>query len=402
MQVQLKKALFFPQNKTHIDNMLPVAKQLVGKGYDIFFLDASLVYNQYIYEKDFKFNKIDLSLRLDKAFAFLSFFEKIQFIKRYKIELLDYNFETFDSFIYGNDGALQRVLIDKYKSKKHFLILDGIISDYSFSFVNIIRYSNNKFFDIKDFIRRRCKKILNLVFAYLPYNYYLPSDVGCSHLTKVFVISDYVSRHIRSQVLRDTQVIVSGMPRYKFLKDCNSMIAEEKIKILYITQGYIWHNEYENDRLQHETIKKLIQNLEKNKLDFKYQLTVRVHPRDNIGSYNYLYKKKWIILEDMSTDIYTSINDNDIVLGVNSTVLLEAMAIGKKVIFLFLNNQYWRFRRSFLNHNIFHKAFSFEQFMSQIIDFNIDSNKSMRFDYFFYPNAEKSIDIIVNEITEND
>ena len=117
--------------------MLPVAMELEKKGYDVVFFNASLVYNQYIYEKNFKFTKIDLSLRLDKAFAFLSFLEKIKFITRFKKELSDYNFEAFDSFIYGNDGALQRVLIEKYKSKKHFLILDGIISDYSFSLINI-------------------------------------------------------------------------------------------------------------------------------------------------------------------------------------------------------------------------------------------------------------------------
>lgn len=382
--------------------MLPVAKELVKKGYNVVFLDASLAYKQDIYEKGFKFNKIAFSLRLDKAFAFLSFLEKIKFITRYKKELLDYNFEAFDSFIYGNDGALQRVFIDKYKSKKHFLILDGIISDYSFSSINIIRYSNNKFFDIKDSIRRRLKKMLNMVFAYLPYNYYLPSDVGCSNLTKVFVISDYVSRYIRSQTLSNTQIIVSGMPRYKFLKDCNSIISVEKLKILYITQGYLWHNEYENDRLQHQTIKKLIANFEANKLDLKYQLTVRVHPRDEVGCYDYVSKKKWITLEDKSTNIYTSINNNDIVLGVNSTVLLEAMSIGKKVIFLFLNNQYWRFKRSFINHNIFDKVFDFEQFTHQISNMNTDSVNSDKFKYFFHPNAEKSTDIIVNEITKND
>tara|TARA_B100000795_G_scaffold199800_1_gene153648 strand:+ start:597 stop:1745 length:1149 start_codon:yes stop_codon:yes gene_type:complete len=382
--------------------MLPVAIRLSNLGYKVLFIDASEIYLQDIFVLNFQFERHVINGVNVKAFAYLSFFDKVKVLKKFKESVKDVDSECLNSFIYGNDGALQRVLIDKYKSRNHFLILDGIISDYSFSFVNIIRYSNNKFFDVKDFVRRICKKALNFIFAYLPYNYYLPSDVGCSRLTKVFVISDYVSRHIKSQILRDTQVIVSGMPRYEFLKDYNSMISEDKIKIIYITQGYIWHKEYENDKFQHETINKLILNLEKNKLESKYQLTVRVHPRDNLDSYNYLSEKKWIILEDMSTDIYCSINANDIVLGVNSTVLLEAMAIGKKVIFLFLNNQYWRFKRSFINHNIFHKAFDFEQFMSQIIDFNLDSNKSMRFDHFFYPNAEKSIDIIVNEITEND
>ena len=90
MQIHNKKILFFPQNKTHIDNMLPVAMELEKKGYDVVFLNASLVYNQYIYEKNFKFTKIDLSLRLDKAFAFLSFLEKIKFITRFKKELSRY------------------------------------------------------------------------------------------------------------------------------------------------------------------------------------------------------------------------------------------------------------------------------------------------------------------------
>lgn len=394
----LNKVLFFPQNKTHIENMLPVAKELEKKGYKVSFLDASLVYNQNIYEKGFEFNKIELSLQLYKAFAFLSFLEKIKFITRYKKELTDYNFEVFDSFIYGNDGALQRVLIEKYKSKKHFLILDGIISDYSFSFVDIIRYSKNKLFDIADFIRRTIKKKLNMVFAYLPYNYYLPSDVGCSNLTKVFVISDYVSRYIRSQTLMNTKVIVSGMPRYKFLKDCNSIISGEKLKILYITQGYLWHNEYENDRLQHKTLKKLIANFEANKLDLKCQLTVRVHPRDEVGRYDYVFQKKWITLEDKSTNIYSSINNNDTVLGVNSTVLLEAMSIGKKVIFLFLNNQYWRFKRSFINNDIFIKAFSVDQLLAHI--FSNKQIENISADYFFHLNAHESTGIIVNEIEQ--
>ena len=137
-------------------------------------------------------------------------------------------------------------------------------------------------------------------------------------------------------------------------------------------------------------------------MDLRCQLTVRVHPRDEAGCYDYISQKKWITLEDKSTNIYTSINNNDIVLGVNSTVLLEAMSIGKKVIFLFLNNQYWRFKRSFINHNIFDKVFDFEQFIHQISNMNTDSVNSDRFKYFFHPNAEKAVDIIVNEIIKHD
>lgn len=402
MQVQSENILFFPQNRTHIDNMLPIAKKLAMKGYDVVFFDSSLIYNQDIYDQNFQFKIIKLSLRLNKAFAFLSFYEKIKFIRKYKKELENNNFEAFDSFVYGNDGALQRVFIAKYKSKKHYLILDGIVSDYSFSVINIFKYSKDKLFDAIDYIRRSVKKKLNIVFAYLPYNYYFPSDVGCSRLTKIFVLSEYVADFIRSQILRNTQIIVSGMPRYQFLIENELKTTIKDIKILYVTQGYTWHNEYENDSLQHETIKKLIHNLEKSKLFSNFRITIRIHPRDNIRNYSYLKLYPWIILEDKSVDIYHSIKNNDVVIGVNSTVLLEAMSIGKKVIFLFLNNQYWRFERSFINHKVFNKVFSFERLLSQIENTNIDKINRDRFEYFFNPNSEQSIDIIVNEITEND
>ena len=402
MQLDNKKILFFPQNKTHIDNMIPVAKELVNKGYDVVFLDASSIYNQYIYEKNFTFNKIVLSLKLDKAFAFLTTIEKIKFITKYKKELLSYNFDSFSSFVYGNDGALQRVLIDKFKKKKHFLILDGIISDYSFSFLDILKISDNKLFDMKDFFRRLFKKVLNKFFAYLPYNYYFPSDVGCSRLTKVFVISDYVSLIIKYQIFRNTQVIVSGMPRYKFLKEYNSKNTGKKLNLLYITQGYLWHNEYENDRLQHETIKNLVKEFQLTNLIDKINFTIRIHPRDIKERYNYLLNYSWINIEDPSENIYESIKGSDLVIGVNSTVLLEAIHIGKEVMFLFLNNQYWRFERSFISDKIFMKVFNISNVIEEIKNRGKKPGNKLSIQHYFNPNSEKSSGIIVNEIIKHD
>ena len=139
---QKKKVLFFPQNKTHIDNMLPVANALQAKGYDVCFLNASKIYKQNIYCENFSFQIINIDLSTSVSFAFLSSFKKIGFLRNFvkHIDLLQLN--DYDYFIYGNDGALQRVLIAKYKQMKHYLILDGMISDYTFSMLSIFRFSD--------------------------------------------------------------------------------------------------------------------------------------------------------------------------------------------------------------------------------------------------------------------
>ncbi len=396
MQKRNKKILFFPQNKTHIDNMIPVAEQLSLKGYKVFFFDTSEVYNQYIYESDFKFDVIKLSLSLKTAFAYLSFVEKIKFLMQFKDVIKDYNLNTFDAFIYGNDGALQRVIIDKFKDKSHLLILDGIISDYSFSLKDVIRHSENKMFDVKDYFRRIFKKGLNKIFAFLPYNYLLPSDVGCSRLSKIFVISDYVASHINKQIIRKVKLVKSGMPRYRFLNKVEAVKSNKK-QLLYVTQGYIWHNEFENDRLQHKTIKILLEKLAKEQVS-DIHLTIRIHPRDDIKNYSYVPDLNWVTLEDKSVDVYKSIKEKDIVIGVNSTVLLEAMSIGKKVIFLFLDNQYWRFKNSFINNDLFIKAFSTDQLLEHI--FSTKEKENISIAHFFQPNANESVKIIVNEVEQ--
>jgi hypothetical protein len=396
---QKKKVLFFPQNKTHIDNMLPVANALQAKGYDVCFLNASKIYKQNIYCENFSFQIINIDLSTSVSFAFLSSFKKIGFLRNFvkHIDLLQLN--DYDYFIYGNDGALQRVLIAKYKQMKHYLILDGMISDYTFSMLSIFRFSDTPINDLKRKVRDVLKYVINKVFAYLPYNYYLPSDVGCSGLDKIFVLSDYINNVIYNQRIKKTDIITSGMPRYKFLKDDNSQV-NGPLKIVYITEAFIWHNDSFSDILQHKTIKLLVSQLKQNEAN-DFRLTVRVHPRDEIKNYDYLHNESFVTVEDSKVNIYETIHSSNIILAVNSTVMLEALSIDKKVIFLFFNNEYWRYKKSFLTDPIFKKVFNTDELMSELMIDSI-SVKKEKLKFYFNPNAEESVDIIVNEIVKND
>jgi hypothetical protein len=396
---QKKKVLFFPQNKTHIDNMLPVANALIAKGYDVCFLNASKIYKQNIYCDSFPFQIINIDLSTPVSFAFLSSLRKIIFLRNYVTYISLLRFNNYEYFIYGNDGALQRVFIAKYRKAKHVLILDGMISDYTFSMLSIFRFSDTPINDLKRKVRDVLKYVINKVFAYLPYNYYLPSDVGCSGLDKIFVLSDYINNVIYNQRIKKTDIITSGMPRYKFLKDDNSQV-NGPLKIVYITEAFIWHNDSFSDILQHKTIKLLVSQLKKNKAN-DFRLTVRVHPRDDKKNYDYLHNESFVTVEDSKVNIYETIHSSNIILAVNSTVMLEALSIDKKVIFLFFNNEYWRYKKSFLTDPIFKKVFNTDELMSELMIDSI-SVKKEKLKFYFNPNAEESVDIIVNEIVKND
>ena len=112
--------------------MLPVATLLTEKyNVEVHFLNAQKIYKQNIYSKDFAFNIVEINLSSAKAFPLLNFIEKIKLINHFKKELIQININQFQGFIIGNDGALQRALMALSLKQKTFLILDGIISDYS-------------------------------------------------------------------------------------------------------------------------------------------------------------------------------------------------------------------------------------------------------------------------------
>ena len=266
-----------------------------------------------------------------------------------------------------------------------------MISNYKFSLKNLLKNSDNLIVDFKRFVRDRLKYILNKCFVYIPYNYYLPSDVGCSRLDNIFVLSDYINNIIKNQRLFPAKIITSGMPRYKFLikEESNSIESKEnKIKkITFLTGAYIWHNDILSDKLQHQTINILINAIKNNYLD-NFSLTIRLHPRDDINNYSYLFNHSFIKLEDSSINIYDSINKADIITASNSTVLLEAMSINKKVLFLFLNNEYWRYSRSYIKDDIFKKVFNIKELVSELSKKETSKIRKEKLNFYFNPNSK--------------
>ena len=95
-----KGLLFFPQNETHLENMLPLLPNLEKKGYQCEFIDASKIYHQDIY-KDFpQLKRISLLTTCEIPFYTTGNIQRVRFVlslrkelKKVKLELEYKDFE---------------------------------------------------------------------------------------------------------------------------------------------------------------------------------------------------------------------------------------------------------------------------------------------------------------------
>lgn len=354
----MMKIIFFPQNKSQLDNMKPLASSL-NCGGNIYFLDASHYIGQNLYDQNFEYETIVVKGVQPKAeFYRLSSLKKIKKIREFKKKLMSVRLLDFEAVIVSNDGALQRLVLKKSINAKKYLVLDGIISNYSFRIIDVFKYSDDLFFDLKDFFRRKLRDFLARYIYLLPLSEFFPSEIGSYKFDAAFVLSQHVKSVLQSRGSPIKEVYTYGLPRYAaFLDPHPSMRKKNPFRILIITQGYLWHNEVKNDEYQHKEIAKIcsvVQCLKESGMDI--ELVIRVHPRDEWGRYlDYHYS-----LEGMEADLEKSIAKSHMVLGFNSTVILESLCSGTLAYSVMTCGQRWRFRESFLSSDLLPKINNIE------------------------------------------
>ena len=167
-----KRLLFFPQNETHLENMIPLLPKLESEGFICEFIDASKMYHQNIYNTNQQLKLIQLNTTCKKPFYTSSTMQKIKYVITLKKELKNIN-HKYEGLFFGNDGALQRLVMKKLSVKRTFFLVDAIINDNTFSFFKIFSHSGFISYDVKDWLRRKIKLVSMRVIRYLPFNYFL-------------------------------------------------------------------------------------------------------------------------------------------------------------------------------------------------------------------------------------
>ena len=356
-----KKLLFFPQNETHLENMLPLLPFLEQEGYECYFFDASEIYHQHIYKSYSNLKLISTKLKCGKPFYTYGSLEKIKYTNLFKQHIKSLKLE-FDGFFIGNDGALQRVLMKCANVGKVFFQVDAIINDNTYSFWDIFSHSSFKVYDIKDWFRRKFKMISMRIVRYMPFNYFLPSEIGTVRADRMYVMGKYVKNVLETRGLPANRIKVYGLPRfakvYDFKHKGKNLEPNGKFKVMTLTQSAVWHNDVVKEEVQKAQLFKLIELIEKLRHDtgVDIELNIRLHPRDIAENRSYFFEKSFVNL--LKGDLYPQLMEHDIVVATTSTVLVENLAINGRVAIMMLVDQWWRYKRSFLTLPCFHKFYN--------------------------------------------
>jgi hypothetical protein len=396
----------FPQNETHIQNMLLVKKELEKKELNIVFLNTNYIFKQsLVFNTSFNIDDSLNKLVLDKSFYILSAKDKIKIIITLKKTLKNIA-EEYDSFIFGNDGAIQRLLIyyAKIYNKPTFIILDGMISDYSFKFIDIILHSSEIIKDTQYLFKNNLKIILSKTFNNTYLSIFLPSFVGCSQVDTIFLMGEHSKKILEKKLCnhqRKNIYIATGIPRYIFLKKYrNKKTYFNDLKIItYLTGAFKWHNYSQYDKFQHQDINLLINIIEGLHLS-NIKLIIKVHPRDEIESYTKYSKYKFIeIIKE--GDVFQVISNSNLIISHISTTLIESLVLNKKSISMMINFPYWKFKNSFISSQSIEKVYSKEE-LKKIIKSLMISDKSISenivYNDLFSKNTFNSLEMITNII----
>ncbi|MDO8493071.1 MAG: polysialyltransferase family glycosyltransferase [bacterium] len=153
---------------------------------------------------------------------------------------------------------------------------------------------------------------------------YLP-DVIC-------VMDDFASKEMIKDGFVQEMIRVTGNPHFDSFIESISPELREKNRILFISQPY---SDTENvatnfGYTEFDVLDDLLEILEDHN---DYKLIIRPHPKEEQGKFNEVIKsRKNISLDDDTTDVRTSISRADLIIGMNSMVLLQAGLAGKDVI----------------------------------------------------------------------
>lgn len=302
--------LYLIQNDTHMKNF----KTLMCENDK--YIDLGQFTGQILPDKKSLIGQ-EIFLPIQKINFFqLSAINRLRFIlknkKTIKKALLNFNFERI---IIGNDGAIQKLIIECLPNKQNTHIdmwLDGLISLNTSKILNTIKIINSRLFDY-----------LNLAFI-------VPSVIGFyKRIEILYVMHSSILNEYKnfSSLIKLSKIKLVTFPRHhELLKKANTTIHSDRTIVLYLTSAWEFHGKKIEQEKQRVQIMNLINSFNNNK---NISFRVRVHPRDTDEIYLGKHISKWL---STTPNFEDDIINSHIVISARSTGLLEASMINKKAI----------------------------------------------------------------------
>lgn len=361
----MRNILFYAQNNGQVSNVRLLLDELKQRDYLVSIYDTSKIYYQPINFDGFAdvlLNSIDLG----KSFYRCSLLERVKGIlkaQKYLKSIVD----SFDILIVAADGAFERILIREFQKqrKKTTMIVDGVISDYSLSFVEVIIHPS---YLTKYIIGKIKNKVFNL-FKSTAVSPFIPSQVGMMPIDKILVIGEHSKRCIE-KINHHSEIIASGMPRLynqhinrTFLKNTGPYY------ICYFPSAFKWHHNLVDDVNQHADISSVCSIISeiRNEQNFDIRLVIKMHPRESILDYK-VYTNQYdfveVVCDGSITDCFQKY---DLFLSNVSTVIIEGIINNINVYSLMIHFEYWRYKNSFLATDDIKKIFNIVELRNLVL-----------------------------------
>lgn len=294
------------QDHENMNNLVPVANQLVTEGVEIEFMHMDNILHQdiasYLPEGS---HVIEFPVSTTKSFYLLKQLDRIRIILRLLITPLK---STYKYLLTGRIGILEYVVIKKLlknnEATKVYSIQDAII---------IYPESNSAW--------KRLRKYL----------YFTKNRLNICD--RIYVSGDVTKESMIYDGVDSEKIIVTGLPRFNVVeKHIDENLDSSKV-FLFITGAHRWNGFTKWGRFQEDTID-VIKNIFQPASG--YEIWIKQHPRDDYAIESDSIK----VINDKSIKVEDVLNQVDYIFASvsPSTILFQAINMGKKVFFVEYEN----------------------------------------------------------------
>ena len=254
--------------------------------------------------------------------------------------------------VIGNDSIvpiLPFMFLAKEMGIPTLLVQDGIIGAISASGKNILRQFNQikyaksyilaylNFAKTVTFFTKNPFHCIPLITKDIFMKSIYGNTYGMNGSTKNALFGNSTREHFIKRGVSTYEIVITGCPRFDYIVNQDRIFNMADIqsiknkKILVVTQPFledgIWSENFSNNFME-----KLVGQLT---IINDAEIVIKCHPRENIKKYD-KYIDRWPNIKFCQNEVLLQqlINEAGVIVGINSTVLLEALANNKKVVLL--------------------------------------------------------------------
>jgi len=330
-----RKILFLPQNANQEENFILLANNLVKKKLiqknNIVFIVVLNAFGSSAHSEH-KYEIIQVQWESQEPIYKMKYIQRLINIINNQNKINKCIDITDNILVIGNDGAIQRLLINRFKTFKTFIVADTYIS----ASIN----------------RGKLLRWIFQLFTMIKLSHLVP---GVSYLSKsdaIFVSENYYKKllmlHQKRSPVYNVEMPIHRNNFKEFISKKESLPKINSKKIIYITSAFKWHRMYKEHKYQQDDIRDII-----NHFDNSVTIKIRIHPRETFNDY------KWIenmglnnIQTTYNNDLITDLAWCDLLVTSMSSVGVEANNLGIP-IYIYVNN----FGISYIKGSIFEDGY---------------------------------------------